>query len=46
MKSGMEIEWKWKGNGMENLCRKLSIESGMEIEWKWKGYGMERKREQ
>ena len=42
----MEIERKWKGNGMENLRRNLSMQSGMETEWKWKGNGMERKRDQ
>ena len=41
MKSGMEVEWKRKGNGVENfeeICR-LKVEqkqsgNGKEMEWK------------
>ena len=32
--NGMEMEWKWNGNGMEILLQKRSMQNGREMEWK------------
>ena len=43
MCNGMEIEWKWNGNGMEQN-RRYQMEAKFNgMEWKWNGKGMEMK---